>query len=217
MSDPEQDITHLLNAADAGDPSAAAELLPLVYAQLRAVAQRRMFGEAADHTLTATALVHEAYLRLVGPGGGRGADEDEGCRGVAWNGRAHFFHAAAEAMRRILIDHARARRAGAGAHGGPVEGDAGLPRRPMRMPADVVDLARDEEPTRVLALDSALARLAVVDGAAAQVVRLRFYAGLSGDEAARALGVSARQVDREWAFARAWLADALRRADGERE
>jgi RNA polymerase sigma factor (TIGR02999 family) len=176
--------TELLTAAAAGDPEAAERLLPLVYDQLRAIAQQRMALERRDHTLQATALVHDAYLRLLG-------DSD-----LAWNDRAHFFHAAAEAMRRLLIEHARKR--------GRVK--RGGNRR--RVFADILDLAEaDSEET--LALDDAIRRLGETDDQAAAVVRLRFFAGLSVDETALALGVSSRTVDRQWMFARAWLFRAM--------
>ncbi len=192
-------VTQLLNAASAGDAKAPGELLELVYAQLRALAQKKMNGEHAGHTLQATALVHEAFVKLVAPGQ---SDPD---RAISWNDRSHFFRAAAEAMRRILIDHARAKRAGM------KDGQRalGAPRRPLRMPANVLDLAQEQDPESILALDDALERLAKVDEQSAAVVRLRFFAGRSVDETALALGLSPRQVDREWAFARAWLAEAI--------
>jgi len=177
---PEQ-LTRLLGAAARGDAHAAQELLPLVYEQLRDLARYRMADERAGHTLQATALVHEAYLRLVGD------------RDVPWSGRAHFFAAAAEAMRRILIDHARA-------HGGPKRGNG---RR--RVPLNVVDLAAPDQSTEILSLDEALSRLEGVSADLAQVVRFRFYAGLSVAETAEALSVTPRTVERRWAAARAWL------------
>jgi len=207
--DASPDVTHLLNAASAGDPKAPGELLKLVYQQLRAIAQKRMNAEHPGHTLQATALVHEAYAKLVWRDAPAQDRESEGQGNVAWNGRAHFFHAAAEAMRRILVDHARAKRAGL-KNG---QGALGAPRRPLRMPTNVLDLAKEEDPDSVLALDEALARLSKVDEQTAMVVRLRFFAGRSVDETALALDISPRQVDREWAFARAWLAEALAQAD----
>jgi RNA polymerase sigma factor (TIGR02999 family) len=156
-------------------------LLPLVYEQLRELARHRMAGERADHTLQATALVHEAYLRLVGN------------RDLPWSGRAHFFGAAVEAMRRILIDYARAR-------GGPKRGEG---RR--LIPLGVLDLAAEGQSEEIVALDDAISRLERVSVSMAAVVRLRFYAGLSVEETAEALGVSKRTVEREWAGARAWL------------
>lgn len=159
----------------------------MVYAHLRAIAQRQMEGERRGHTLSATALVHEACLRLL-PGGVEPRD------------KAAFYHAAAGAMRRILIDHARAR--GAEKRGGSW--------KRLESVAGVVDLASGENPEDFLALDEAVLRLEGEDPEAAAVVRLRFYAGLSGEQVAEVLGISARQVDREWAFARAFLMRQLR-------
>jgi len=167
------------------------ELAEAVYAQLRAIAQAQMRGERRGHTLSATALVNEAYLRLA-PGGVAPAD------------RAAFYHAAAGAMRRILIDHARAR--GADKRGGSW--------KRLGAVGGVADLASGTNPEDLLALDEAVLRLERDDPDAAAVVRLRFYAGLSGDQAAEVLGISARQVDREWAFARAFLMKELRGAPG---
>jgi RNA polymerase sigma factor (TIGR02999 family) len=159
----------------------ASKLFPLVYEQLRNLARQRMADERDGHTLQATALVHEAYLRLAG-------------RGPAnWSSRTQFFFAAAEAMRRILIDHARAR--GQLKRGG---GNA-------RMPLNVLDLAADEQIPQILALDEAILRLEQSSPTVAAVVRLRFYAGLSVEETAEALGISARTVKREWTYARATL------------
>ena len=175
------EITRLLDEAGHGQQHAPATLLPLVYDELRKLAAHRMNSERADHTLEATALVHEAYMRLVG-------DQD-----VQWANRAHFFAAAAEAMRRILIEHARARQ-------GPQRGGD---RR--KMPMDVLDLAVADDPEQILALDEAICRLEEQDADAARVVRLRFYAGLSVEETAAAMNISDRTVKREWAFARAFL------------
>ena len=165
---------------------ASAALLPLVYDELRRLAAQRMFGERADHTLQPTALVHEAYARL--------AKNIQ----VQWSNRAHFFAAAAEAMRRILIEHARAKQ-------GPRRG-GGL----RKMPLDVVDLANSEDPNQILALEEAMSRLEKEDPDASRVVRLRFYAGLSVEETASALGISPRTVKREWSFARIFLFRILR-------
>lgn len=184
----DETVTRLLHAAASGDARAPAELLDLVYAQLRRIAAARMAGERAGHTLQATALVHEAYVRLLGK---EGAD---------WQGRAHFFRAAAEAMRKILIDHARAR--GALKRGG---GRAAL------SVGSVADLAAQDDPAGILALDDAMDRLGRVDAQAAAVVRLRFYAGLDEEAAAAALGISPRTARRDWAFARGWLRTALER------
>ena len=182
------EVSRILSAIDGGDAAAADELLPLVYAELRTLAASRMTGERHDHTLQATELVHEAYLRLVG--GGRPPRR--------WAGRGHFFQAAAQAMRRILIEHARAR-------GGAMRGGG---RR--RLPLDVVELAASADPEQILALDEAISRLEGQDPAAAAVVRLRFYAGLAIDEVAEAQGCSPRSVKRDWAYARAFLLRQLR-------
>ncbi len=181
--------TLLMNAAAEGDKAAADRLLPLVYDQLRGAAQRHMMGEARGHTLSATVLVHEAYLKLAGP------------RQIPWAGRAHFYAAAAEAMRRILIDHARAK--AAAIRGGP---DA---RRAALSLAALPDPASANESAGFLILDDAIVRLERADKEAAAVVRLRYFAGLSIDQTAAALGVSAPTVKRTWAFARAWLKDAI--------
>lgn len=171
---------------DAGDGGASAnELLPLVYAQLRLIAKQRMQSEKAGHTLQATALVHEAYARI------------QGDRKVAWQGRAHFFNAAAEAMRRILIDHARARAA--------IKRGGELKKLDLTTMSDVADLANCPDPDQIVRIDDAILRLQEKDARAAQVVRLRFYAGLSIDDTATALGVSKATVERDWQFARAWL------------
>jgi len=164
-------------------------LLPLVYDQLRAVAQRALAAERPGHTLQATALVHEAYLKLVGE------------REIPWASRAHFYVAAAEAMRRILIDHARAR-------GRVKRGGGGRARLTL---SDVTDLA--SKPDEIVRFDEAFRRLEGESSEAAAIVRLRFFAGLSVEQTAEALGVSTSTVDRRWAFARAWLYRALR--DGE--
>ena len=181
-SAPMQHFTRLLDQAQQGDASAAARLLPLVYEQLRGLARSRMKSERAGHTLQATALVHEAYLKLLGN------------RDIRWSSRSHFFFAAAEAMRRILIDHARAR-------GGPKRGGA-RKRVPMN---NVLDLAMEDRFPEFLAVDEAISRLEKESPDLAQIVRLRFYGGLSVDETAHVLGVSASTVRRNWTFARAWL------------
>jgi RNA polymerase sigma factor (TIGR02999 family) len=176
------EVTVLIDRAAAGDRKAAAELLPLVYDELRALAAARMAAEAPGHTLNPTALVHEAYLRLVGP-----ADD------VRWENRGHFFAAAAEAMRRILVEAAR--RKGRGKHGGGR----------TRVGLDEAQPAAPDDGDDLVALDAALSRLAAEDPQAARLVELRYFAGLSVPEAAEALGVSPRTADRLWAFARAWL------------
>ncbi len=172
-------------AAAGGDRVAANELLPLVYEQLRRAAQADLLRERPDHTLSATALVHEAYLRLVGP------------REVAWANRAHFYAAAAEAMRRILVDHARAR------------GRRGGPHVPLDACPDLASLvgAGSEQ---ILAVDEAVERLTREDPEAAAMVRLRFYAGLCVDDAAAAMGLSPRTAARLWTYARAALYRDLR-------
>jgi len=182
------EATRLLDSAAAGDRKAAADLLPLVYDELRQLAAARMADESPDQTLQATALVHEAYLRLIGS-----ADEPR------WENRGHFFAAAAEAMRRILVDAARRKRTRK--HGGH--------RRRVELP-DVPaepDLADDQ----LLALDTALTRLAAEDPVAARVVELRHFAGLTIEDAAATLGLSRATAYRQWTYARAWLRDAVSR------
>jgi RNA polymerase sigma factor (TIGR02999 family) len=180
------DITEVLRALDQGDAHAASQLLPLVYAELRRLAAAKLAHEAPGQTLDATALVHEAYLRLVKPGA-----EPQ------WAGRGHFFAAAAEAMRRILLDNARRKRRQR--HGGT--------RR--RIPLTDAIAAADQSPDDLLALDDALTRLAAEDPPAAEVVKLRVYAGLSVEEAADALGLARATAYRHWTYARAWLRCAL--------
>jgi RNA polymerase sigma factor (TIGR02999 family) len=181
------DVTQILQQIESGDPSAAEQLLPLVYDELRKLAAARMAHESPDHTLQSTALVHEAYLRLV--------DTD---RAQHWNSRGHFFGAAAEAMRRILLN--RARDKGRLKRGG----------RMHRVDLDKIVQAVDSPDEDLLAIDEALERLAGESAECAAVVKLRFFAGLSIDEAATALGISASTAKRHWAYARAWLFDALR-------
>src|SRR5262245_48953932 len=176
------DVTRLLDAAAAGEPHAAAELLPLVYEELRKLAAARMSAESSDHTLQPTALVHEAYLRLVGP-----ADA------ARWENRGHFFAAAAEAMRRILVDAARRKRREK--HGGDRH----------RVDLDAVPVAAPDPRDDLVALDAALTRLAAEDPQAARLVELRHFGGMTVPEAAQVLGISPRTADRVWAFARAWL------------
>jgi RNA polymerase sigma factor (TIGR02999 family) len=181
MALPPDDVTQLLLAWGRGDPSALERLLPLVEAELRRLARHYMRGERTGHTLQATALVNEAYLRLV-----------EQHR-VQWQNRAHFVGVAARLMRRVLVDHARTHqyaKRGGGARRVTLDDAAGLV---LNRPVDLV------------ALDEALGRLAAVDGRKARVVELRFFGGLSVEEAAEVLGVSAVTVKREWAMARAWL------------
>jgi RNA polymerase sigma factor (TIGR02999 family) len=176
------EVTRILEAIGQGDPGAADQLLPLVYAELRRLAAAQLAREAPGHTLQPTALVHEAYLRLVGP-----ADEGR------WNSRGHFFGAAAQAMRRILVESARRKQRAK--HGGELQ----------RLDLEEHDIPVTPPPEELLALDEALARLAAEDADAARVVDLHFFAGLSIDEAAEALGVSRATAYRQWAYARAWL------------
>ena len=177
----EPDVTLLLSQATDGDQQAANELLPIVLQQLRAIAQNRMASENPGHTLQATALVNEVFLRLFGD------------RQLPWQNRAHFYAAAAQAMRRVLLDHAKAK--GRQKRGGDRQ----------KMPINVADLAALQNSEQILALDAALCRLEEQNPDAAAVVRLRFYAGLSVDQTAEALDMSPRTVDRRWKFARAWL------------
>jgi RNA polymerase sigma factor (TIGR02999 family) len=179
------DVTRLLDAAAAGDLQAAADLLPLVYDELRKLAAARLAAEAPGQTIQATALVHEVYLRLVGSEG-----QDSSPK---WDGRGHFFAAAATAMRRILVE--RARRRSRAKHGGG--------RHRHELHADLV--AAPESDEELLALDAALVRLAEQDPVKAKLVDLRYFAGLTGDQAAQILGVSASTADRHWVYARAWL------------
>jgi RNA polymerase sigma factor (TIGR02999 family) len=181
------DVTRILSAIEQGDPHGAEQLLPLVYDALRQLAAQKLAQEKPGQTLQATALVHEAYLRLVA--GGERASPD----GQHWISRGHFFAAAAEAMRRVLVENARRKKAGKRGGGR------------ARVSLDDVEPAAPELREDVLALDAALTRLAGTDPAAARLVELRYFAGLSVPEAARVLGVSPRTADRLWAYARAWL------------
>jgi RNA polymerase sigma factor (TIGR02999 family) len=182
-------VSRILEAAAEGDAVDVGELLPLVYENLRAIATKRMAEERPGHTLQATALVHEAYLKLLG--------RDD----LAWRCKAHFYSAAAEAMRRILIDHARGRKR-AKRLGGRA-----------KIPLDVVDLASRDSIEEILSVDDAVRRLGDQDPRMAEVVKLRFYAGLSEKETARALGVTDRTVRRDWTMARAWLQRRLKEAE----
>ena len=179
------DVTVLLDRVAAGDRQSTDRLLDAVYDQLRKIAQQRMKDEKPGHTLQATALVHEAYLRLVRN------------QKLNWSSRAQFYVAAAQAMQRILVEHARAKKR--------------LKRGGDRQPvvSNVVDLARDENLEDVVALHEAIDRLEGEDPRAALVTRLRFYAGLTVEETAKAMKVSERTVMREWVYARSWLHDAL--------
>jgi RNA polymerase sigma factor (TIGR02999 family) len=177
-----KDVTRILSAIEQGDPRAAAQLLPLVYDELRRLAAQKLTREEPGQTLQATALVHEAYLRLV-----------DAERVPNWDSRGHFFAAAAEAMRRILIDDARRKRTEK--HGG----------RHRRLDLDDVDPAADVPSADLLALDEALRKLEAAEPAKAELVKLRYFAGLSIDDAARALGIAPATAKRHWVYARAWL------------
>jgi RNA polymerase sigma factor (TIGR02999 family) len=180
------DVTRVLSAIEQGDPRAAEQLLPLVYDELRKLAAHKLAREKPGQTLQATALVHEAYLRLVDAEGGR-----------AWNSRGHFFAAAAEAMRRILVNRARDKRRLK--RGGDWE----------RVELEDLAIADEAGSLDILALDEALEGLAREEPACAELVKLRFFAGLTQEEAALALGVTRRTANRYWAFARAWLRQSL--------
>src|SRR3954464_4320691 len=185
-------VTTLLNEAGAGDAQAAANLLPLVYEKLRALAGRKMRLERPDQTLQATALVHEAYLRLV-----------DTTRIQIWENRWHFFSAAAESMRRILVDNARRRgraKRGGGQH---------------RLDLDKVELTVHDPPDELIALDEALIKLAEEHPQKAQLVNLRYFGGLTHEEAAQALGISTSTADRHWAYARAWLYRQMAAGEGQ--
>jgi RNA polymerase sigma factor (TIGR02999 family) len=182
------EVTRILGAIEQGDPQAAAQLLPLVYDELRRLAAQRLAEEKPGQTLQPTALVHEAYLRLVGKG-----EEPH------WDNRGHFFSAAAEAMRRILIDNAR--RKGRVRRGGARQ----------RVDLDEADLIADGPDDNLLDLDAAMTQLAELDSARAELVKLRFFAGLTMPEAAATLGISLTTAERYWAFARAWLYAELTR------
>jgi RNA polymerase sigma factor (TIGR02999 family) len=181
------DVTQILQAIEHGDAKAADELLALVYDELRRVAAHKMAGEAPGHTLQPTALVHEAWLHL-------GGDEQP-----TWQNRAHFFGAAAEAMRRILVDRARERKARK--RGGDLK----------RVDLDGIDLASPMPDDELLALDEALDRLSTVDTRAAEMVKLCFFVGLTQPEAARELGISLSTAERVWGFGRAWLLREVRK------
>jgi RNA polymerase sigma factor (TIGR02999 family) len=177
------EVTAILTAVEQGDPQAAGQLLPLVYEELRRLATQKLAREKPGQTLGPTALVHEAYLRLVGaPSGGAG-----------WDGRGHFFAAAAEAMRRILVENARRKRS--------LKRGGDRSRQDLEEGLSVVPELRED----LLALDEALNKLAVKDPRKAQLVQLRYFAGLTTEEAARALGISSTTAERYWTYARAWL------------
>ena len=180
------EVTRILSAIEKGDPHAGEQLLPLVYDELRQLAAQMMAGEAPEHTLQATALVHEAFLRLVG------ADQ-----GLSWENRRHFFGAAAEAMRRILIEAARRKRRLR--HGGG--------RARQELLAD--DVVAPEHPETLLQVHEALDGLAAANPQAAELVKLRYFAGCTNLETATLLGISARKANQIWAYARAWLLEAI--------
>jgi RNA polymerase sigma factor (TIGR02999 family) len=179
---PMNDVTNILAAIESGDPQAAEHLLPLVYDELRKLAAARMAAERPDHTLDATALVHEAYVRLVGP-----------ASAPAWNGRSHFFAAAAEAMRRILVESARQQNS--------LKRGGGRDRVALDPALEMSQESSDE----LIALDEALSLLSKEDSLAAELVKLRYFGGLTSEQAAVSLGMSSRSADRTWAYARAWL------------
>jgi RNA polymerase sigma factor (TIGR02999 family) len=176
------DVTRILSQIESGDRHAAEELLPLVYEELRKLAAVRLVHERPGQTLGATALVHEAYIRLVGPDDGPG-----------WNSRGHFFAAAAEAMRRILVE--KARRKARAKHGGEY----------LRIPLDAEEIAADAASVDLVALDDALCRLEERDPDSAKLVKLRYFAGMTLEQAAESLGVSQRTAERNWTYARSWL------------
>jgi RNA polymerase sigma factor (TIGR02999 family) len=190
------EVTRMLQRIEAGDAQAGAELLPLVYDALRRLASEKMSREAPGQTMQATALVHEAYLRLVGSNG----EDDPG-----WENRGHFFSAAAEAMRRILVENAR--RKNRLKRGGEF----------ARQQLDDVPVIEAETREDLIALDEALNRLAATDSQAAELVQLRYFSGLTIPEAARVLEISPRSANRLWAFARAWLHREIEGGAGERE
>jgi RNA polymerase sigma factor (TIGR02999 family) len=180
------DVTRILESIEQGDPQAASQLLPLVYDELRRLAADKLAREKPGHTLDATALVHEAYLRLVGQQKEQRSYQD----------RSHFFAVAASAMRRILIDSARRKQA-------QIRGGG-------RQPRQLDDVAAPEPDEELLALDRALDKLAATEPLKARVVELRYFAGLTGEQAAQVLGISAATADRYWAYARAWLQAEVR-------
>jgi RNA polymerase sigma factor (TIGR02999 family) len=188
------DVTRILSAIEHGDPQSSEELLPLVYRELRRLAKQRLARESPGQTLQATALVHEAYLRLV---------DGEATHG--WNSRGHFFAAAAEAMRRILVENARRKRAEK--NGGQFE----------RRDLDEVEIAAPALSEDVFAIDEALAKLEAEDPVKAQLVKLRYFAGLTEEDAASLLGISSTSAQRYWRYAKVWLLVELRGAGASRE
>ena len=193
---PVSEVTRILSAIEEGDPNAAEQLLPLVYEELRLLAAQRLAHEKPGQTLQATALVHEAYLRLTA------SPERESGEDVRWDHRGHFFAAAAEAMRRILLNRARDKKRlkrGGERH---------------RVDLDHIEIALDSNDEDLMALDEALTHLAAEDPDAARLVNLRFFAGLTLTDAAASLGLSRRTAERQWTYARAWLYARLRQGGG---
>jgi RNA polymerase sigma factor (TIGR02999 family) len=186
------EVTCILCAIEKGDPQAAEQLLPLIYDELRKLAAQKLAQEKPGQTLQATALVHDAYIRLV---------DNE--KAQHWNSRGHFFAAAAEAMRRILVDQARKKKSRK--HGGALE----------RLPLDDVEIGAPEPGVDLLAVNDALEKFERLDKAGADLVKLRYYAGLTLPQAADALGISSSTADRQWTYARAWLHAELREDDAE--
>ncbi len=191
LGPPMSEVTRVLSAIEEGDPHAAEQLLPLVYQELRKLAAQKLAQEKPGQTLEATALVHEAYLRLVASG------DASAPRAQHWDSRGHFFAAAAEAMRRILIDRAREKRS---------EKRGGTRKR---LDIDAIDVATKATPDQLLAIDDALAKLTREDPAAARLVELRYFAGLTVEESGKALGISTATAYRHWNYARAWLHSEL--------
>lgn len=185
------DVTHILAAIERGDVNAVDELFPLVYQELRQLAAQRLSKELPGQTLQATALVHEAYLRLVG------------AENQNWDGRGHFFAAAAEAMRRILVDNARRKKALK--HGGG--------RKQIDFNEAVLSQDNDTSSDGLIALDEALKKLSSTDKALADLIKLRFFAGLTMEQTANILGIPCRTADRNWAYARAWLYKEINKGD----
>jgi RNA polymerase sigma factor (TIGR02999 family) len=190
------EVTQIIEAIEHGDAGASEALLPLVYGELRRLASTRLTREGRGHSIQATELVHEAYLRLIGPAKGKEP---------RWDGRGHFFAAAAESMRRILIDRARAR--GTSKRGGSWK----------RVSLDLSEISLDDVPGELIDLDASLRRFRVEEPAKAQLVELRFFAGLTMEQAASVMGISGATAYRYWAYARAWLFQDLKQGPGESE
>lgn len=186
------DVTRILSQMEAGDPSASEQLLPLVYDELRRLAAARLADEKSNQTLQPTALVHEAYLRLIGL-----VDHHKSDNEILWNGRAHFFGAAAQAMRRIMVENARRKKRVR--HGG------GIQRQLLHEDEVIADSLDESQDSRLLALDAALSRLLVDQPAIGQLVNLRYFGGLTIEQAAKALKISTRTAKRHWTYAKAWL------------